>query len=65
MAPFWNTVDFLSIENTAFRAFGKTRHFGKDLYEDWLAPTLQTDLVVETWQHGTGNMPSNCTLRNK
>ncbi|XP_063709606.1 deoxyribonuclease-2-alpha-like isoform X2 [Culicoides brevitarsis] len=65
MAPFWNEQEFSSLQNTVFRSFAKTRHFGKDLYEDWLAPALKTDLVVETWQHGTGNMPSNCTLMNK
>uniref|UniRef100_A0A336LWG3 CSON003579 protein n=1 Tax=Culicoides sonorensis TaxID=179676 RepID=A0A336LWG3_CULSO len=59
MAPFWNTKDFHSIQNTMFRSFAKTRHFGKDLYEDWVAPALQSDLNVETWQHGTGNMASN------
>lgn len=50
---------------TEFKSFAKTRHFGRDLYEDLVAPTLRSDLNVETWQHGTGNLASNCTLSHK
>lgn len=61
-APFHNLVDMESIGGTVFRSFGKSRNFGKDLYEDWVAPILKSDLQFEGWIHGTGNLPSNCSL---
>lgn len=32
-----------------------------DLYFDFVAPTLQQDILTETWQNGGGNLPSNCS----
>lgn len=51
------------IGNVAFASFAKGRHFGRDLYADWLAPQLDTDLLVETWRHGPELLPSNCSQR--
>lgn len=31
-----------------------------ELYFDWVAPTLQSNLLVETWQNGRGKLPSSC-----
>jgi len=31
-----------------------------ELYMDWVAPTLQSNLLVETWQNGRGKLPSSC-----
>lgn len=61
-APFYNLVDIETVNGTVFRTFGKSRDFGKDLYEDWVAPMLKSDLQVEGWIHGPGNLPSNCSL---
>lgn len=60
-APFWNEATIRSVAGVEFKSFAKSRRFQKELYEDWVAPILQSDLYVETWQHGTGLMPSNCT----
>lgn len=32
-----------------------------DVYADLIAPTLQTDLYVETWNHGDDELPSECS----
>jgi hypothetical protein len=31
-----------------------------ELYFDWVAPALQTSLLVETWRNGRGKLPSSC-----
>ena len=50
-----------SLGGVKFSGFAKLPNFGKDLYSDLVAQTLNTDLKVETWQNGGGNkMPSNC-----
>lgn len=32
-----------------------------DLYHAWVAPTLQTDLLVQFWRRSTGVLPSDCS----
>lgn len=32
-----------------------------DLYHSWVAPTLQSDLLVQFWIRSTGILPSNCS----
>ena len=33
-----------------------------DLYDGFVAPSLSSDLLVETWRHGEdNNLPSNCS----
>lgn len=58
--PYWNEETILSSRGTEFKSFAKSRRFQKELYEDWVAQTLNTNLFVETWRHGTGLIPSNC-----
>lgn len=31
-----------------------------ELYSDWVAPALQTSLLVETWRNGRGKLSSSC-----
>lgn len=64
-APFWNQETLTTRGSVTFDAFAKTGKFEKDLYEDWVAPTLNVDLYVETWIHGPGVLPSNCTRKNR
>lgn len=65
VAPFWNQETVNTRGNVAFDVFAKTGKFEKDLYEDWVAPTFNADLYVETWIHGPGVLPSNCTRKNQ
>ncbi|XP_055299115.1 deoxyribonuclease-2-alpha [Sitodiplosis mosellana] len=59
--PYWNEVDLTTLNGEVFKAFAKSSKFSKELYEDWIAPSLNTNLYVETWRKGSGNFPSNCT----
>lgn len=59
--PFWNAANLKSSAGTVFHSFAKSRQFKKELYADFIAPSLQVDLLVETWQHGAGNLPSDCS----
>lgn len=63
--PFWNQESIKTRNGVVFEVFAKTGKFAKDLYEDWVAPTIDSDLYVETWRHGPGNLPSNCTKKRQ
>ncbi|XP_050079214.1 deoxyribonuclease-2-alpha [Anopheles maculipalpis] len=58
--PFYSQQTIRSSGGVKFVTFAKSRHFGKELYADWIAPVLGTGLMVESWQHGAGNLPSEC-----
>lgn len=36
--------------------------FPTDIYTGWVAQTLGTDLLVESWMHQEHQLPSNCSL---
>lgn len=59
--PFWNEIDLKTLDNAIFKSFAKSSKFEKELYEDWIAPSLNSDLFVETWRKGPGNLASNCS----
>lgn len=59
--PYWNEATLTTIDGVEFKSFAKSGEFSKELYEDWVAPVLNSDLYVETWRKGPGNYPSNCT----
>lgn len=63
--PYWNDVELSTLNQETFKSFAKSSKFSKELYEDWVAPTLNTNLYVETWRKGSGNFPSNCTQRTR
>ena len=43
-----------------FISFSKTGEWGRQLYADLVAPTLQANLLAETWIRGS-RIASNCT----
>lgn len=53
--PFFKTS---TINN--FTVFSKSHKFQKELYVDWVAPALNTDLLVESWLHGPGVITTDC-----
>ncbi|XP_037043263.1 deoxyribonuclease-2-alpha-like [Bradysia coprophila] len=63
--PYWNVETILSTKGVEFHSFAKNRSFKKELYEDFVAQTLNTNLYVETWCHGTGLIPSNCPISKR
>jgi len=64
-APFWSLNQVLSINGVAFKSFAETKRFRKELYEDWVAPLLNVDLMVESWLHGPGKLDTNCSAPKK
>lgn len=60
-APWFRLSSIYSIKGVQFLSFGKTRQFGKELYKDWVANALQSNLLVETWLNGAGRIPSDCS----
>ncbi|XP_058129762.1 deoxyribonuclease-2-alpha [Anopheles coustani] len=61
--PFYSQQTIRSAGGVEFVTFAKSRLFAKELYADWIAPTLDVGLLVESWQHGAGNLPSECSGR--
>lgn len=59
--PWFNEVNLFSFSNAKFSSYAKSKRFGKELYEDWLAPALNTNLYVESWPNGADKLASNCS----
>lgn len=59
-APYNNAVILTSPEQTRFISFAKSAKWNKDLYDDFVAPELKSDLLTETWLNGRGRLPSEC-----
>ncbi|KAM9851980.1 deoxyribonuclease-2-alpha isoform 1-T2 [Aulostomus maculatus] len=56
------SVTLTSMGGTDFINFAKGASFDNDLYHSWVAPTLQSDLLVQFWVRSTGILPSDCSL---
>ena len=48
------TLTFSSRGGVGYTQFAKSKNWGKDLYEDLVAPGLNQSLFVETWRLGSG-----------
>lgn len=59
-APFTSKTLLKSSGGVEFVSFAKSDKWQKDLYEQFVAPTLKTDLFAETWLNGRGRLPSDC-----
>lgn len=59
--PANRSVSLTSLGGTSFISFAKGRSFNNDLYHSWVAPTLQSNLLVQFWVRSTGILPSDCT----
>lgn len=60
--PFYRTETIESRDGMEFTSFAKTRKFEKELYSDLVVPYFHGgDYYAETWRHGGGNLPSNCS----
>ncbi|KAK1806716.1 hypothetical protein P4O66_005226 [Electrophorus voltai] len=55
------SVSLLSLAGQEFISFAKGASFKDDLYHSWVAPTLQSDLLVQFWHRSTGVLSSDCS----
>lgn len=60
--PYSNLATIRSTAGVPFLSFAKSAQFKKELYLDWVAPTLNTHLFVQSWRYGNNLLPSNCSL---
>lgn len=62
-----NIVDIDTLGGQRFTSFVRgPKSVYKDLYVDFMAPQLKSDLLVETWRRGAGTpLTSNCTYTFK
>jgi len=58
-APFSRLINLNSSAGTTYIDFAKDNQYRKDLYRDFVAVALKTNLLTETWQHGT-DIGSSC-----
>lgn len=58
---YTSTQRLQTLARNEFLIFAKSKHFGKDLYDGLVAPTLHTNLLTETWLNGNGDYESVCT----
>ncbi|XP_011871792.1 PREDICTED: plancitoxin-1 [Vollenhovia emeryi] len=59
-APYNNMTPLKSSGGVEFVSFAKSDKWQKDLYDEFVAPTLKTDLYAETWLNGRGRLPTDC-----
>ncbi|XP_051575359.1 deoxyribonuclease-2-alpha-like isoform X2 [Myxocyprinus asiaticus] len=60
-SPANRSISLTSLAGTEFISFAKGADFANDLYHSWVAPTLQSDLLVQFWRRSTGVLPSDCS----
>ncbi|CAI5455529.1 unnamed protein product [Caenorhabditis angaria] len=60
-SPTSSVLELETAGGYSFTSFAKTKEFNADLYDGIVAPTLKTNLVVETWRRGS-EVPLDCKL---
>jgi deoxyribonuclease II len=64
--PFFRTETIMSRDGVEFTSFAKTRKYEMELYADLVVPFFGGgNYYAETWRHGGGNLPSNCSRTSK
>ena len=58
--PYHHEARLVSSGGKTLRHFGKNKNFGKDLYHDFVASSLKSNLLAETWQHGSSQTGPTC-----
>ncbi|XP_067845931.1 deoxyribonuclease-2-beta isoform X2 [Heptranchias perlo] len=61
-SPWKRLTELTSTGGVQFQSFAKYKHFEDDIYAGWVAQTLKTDLLAETWNGSKHQLPSNCSL---
>ncbi|XP_047134045.1 plancitoxin-1 isoform X1 [Hydra vulgaris] len=61
-SPFTNLVELTSLAGVKFLSFAKSGGFDHDLYRDFVAPSLKSNILTETWQHGAV-LNSSCNIK--
>ncbi|XP_076755018.1 deoxyribonuclease II [Xylocopa sonorina] len=61
--PYTNKAKIRSLGMVEFTSFAKSGKWGKELYGDFVAPQLQSNLYVQSWLNGRGKLPSICHRR--
>ena len=56
--PTNSKINLESSSNKLFVHFAKNKKFGTDLYSEFVAPTLKSNLLAETWIRGHAIGPS-------
>ncbi|KAK2584782.1 hypothetical protein KPH14_007101 [Odynerus spinipes] len=58
--PYNNKVIIKSSASLEFVSFAKSDKWQKDLYSDFVAPQLRSNILVESYLNGQGRLPSDC-----
>lgn len=58
--PYNMSAKLVSSAGKDFIHFAKNKNFGADLYAAFVAPSLKTNLLAETWQHGSSKTGPSC-----
>ncbi|KOC65971.1 Plancitoxin-1 [Habropoda laboriosa] len=61
--PYNHKAIIKSLGSFEFTSFAKDGKWGKELYADFVAPQLQSNLDVQSWLNGRGKLPSTCSRR--
>ncbi|CAH2310480.1 deoxyribonuclease-2-beta [Pelobates cultripes] len=63
--PWVEPTHLITLESAngdTFLSFAKSKYFVDDIFTGWIAQTLGTDILTETWQPRGDELPSNCSL---
>jgi deoxyribonuclease-2 len=57
-----HVASITSLGGKRFKSFAKSKAFERDLWSGLVAPSLTTNMIVQTWRNGDGrNIPASCS----